>query len=135
VADHCPCETRKIWEFEDGHNAISVITYHEGKHSCTAVRPKQSCKEYLETLQENKQLKPSQIPNQAIARMIDADDNWNEITNKARKLHDLRKVSHLKHALKRKINPHGHSFDAVTKLRETSQKKDPFLYILITVET
>lgn len=127
LADHSPCEARKIWEFEGGHDATSVIVYHEGKHSCTAVRPKPSNKEYLEAvLKENKQLKPVQIPNQTITRMIDEDNDWDEITNRARELNDLRKVSHLKHALKRKVNSHGHSFDAVAKLREKAQKKDPF---------
>ena len=42
-------------EFENGYSATEVIVYHEGTHSCTAVRPKPSKDEYLcSVLKENK---------------------------------------------------------------------------------
>jgi hypothetical protein len=58
--------------------------------------------------------------------MINDDCDWNEITNKARELTDVDTLSKLKNAMKKQVNPYGHSFDAVTKLREKASEKDRF---------
>jgi hypothetical protein len=127
AADLTPCQARKIWEFENGYSATEV--YHEETHSCTAVRPKPSKDEYLcSVLKENKHMKPVQVPNHTIT---DDDCDRNEITNKARKLTDVDTLSKLKHPMKKQVNPYGHSFDAVTKLREKAREKDHFYIILL----
>lgn len=118
-ADHIRCQARKIWEFENGYSATKVIVYHEETHSRTAVRPKHSQDEYIcSVLKENKHMKPVQAPNLTITKMIDDGCDWNEITNKARELTDVDTLSKLKHAMKKQVNPYGHSFDAVKRLRE-----------------
>jgi hypothetical protein len=109
AADHNPCEARKMWEFENGHSATTVIIYHEGTHSCSA-------DEYVKSvLKENKHMTPGQLPNHIITKMIDDGSDWSEITNKALKFTDVETLSKL-----------GHSFDAVTKLREKTREKDRF---------
>ena len=50
AADHTPCEAIKMWEFQNGHSATTVIVYHEGTHSCTAVRPERSADEYVKSV-------------------------------------------------------------------------------------
>lgn len=127
AADQTPCEARKIWEFEDGHWATTVIIYHEGTHTCTAVKPSRPADEYVNSiLKENKHMKPVQIPNHTITKMIEDGCDWNETTNKAREFTDVERFSKLKSTMKKKINPHGHSFDAVTRLREKAREKDRF---------
>lgn len=75
-------------------------------------------------------MKPVQVPNLTITKMIDDDCDWNEIANKARELANVDTLSKLKHAMKKQVNPYGHSFDAVTRLRGKGQRKRSFLHIL-----
>ena len=60
-------------------------------------------------------MKPVQIPNHTITKMIEDGCDWNEITSKAREFTDVERFSKLKSGMKRKINPHGHSIYLPTR--------------------
>ena len=86
AADQTPCKARKIWEFED---------------------PSHSADEYVNSvLKENKHMKPVQIPNHTITKIIEDVWDWNEIINKAREFTDVEWLSKRKSAMKKNINPH-----------------------------
>ena len=113
-----------MWEF----GKDTVLVYHCGKHSCVA---KKTCvnitKDAAHFFRANAYTKPSQFPYERLRGMLKDGKHISEIYDEAKGMANLKKIQNIKLQVVDKENPVGHSFDALAKIKESSDVVDKFL--------
>ena len=83
--------------------------------------------EYIKTILDRvPHLGSSKLAITMIGNAITTNASWDEIENIAYKLSDTKAISDLKKSAKYDIDGHGHSFDALGKLKEKADEKDKY---------
>lgn len=119
-----PCDAKKVWEFENN----TLMVYHCGNHSCVAKKPSADVtKEPSHFFHENTYAKPSQFPQERLRGMLKDGKNIAEIYDEAKGMANLKKMQNIEQKVVNKENPAGHSFDALAKIKESSDKMDKYL--------
>ena len=118
------CLAKKVWEFHD--NCVKV--YHYGKHSCIAKKIIPSIKsDAAEFFKANNSAKPSQYPYETLRKMLKEGKSVDEIYQNASKMAKLKDIQNAKAQVMKEINPAGHSYEAIAKIKEESDKHDKYL--------
>lgn len=119
-----PCDAKKIWEFNGG----TLLVYHCGKHSCVAKKPSADVtKEAVSFFHQNTCAKPSQFPYERLRGMLKEGKNLEEVYDEAKGMVNLKKIQNIKQKVINQENPAGHSFDALAKIKESSDLIDKYL--------
>ena len=118
------CTAKKVWEF--GNNYVTV--YHHGQHTCEAraIEPDISS-DASAFFQANTNAKPSQYPFERLRGMLKEGKTVAEVYDSARAMADLKKIQNIKQKVITAVNPVGHSFETLAKIKEASDKKDKYL--------
>ena len=101
------CDARKIWEFDDETNELTV--YHYGLHSCVPKHQQsETVKEKVESIfQQFPKMKPSQVSSKVICEAIEKG-NWDEVNNIASDVANLQTIANIKKKTLRELQPNGH---------------------------
>ena len=119
-----PCFAKKVWEFENSH----VIVYHSGTHTGEAKAPLPDATLKAEQLfKNNSASKPSQFPYECLRSSLHDGKTIEEVCSEAKGLTNPRKIQNIKQKVVKEINLVGHSFDALAKIKEATDKYDPYL--------
>ena len=123
-ADSVPCAAKKVWEFSDN----TVLVYHCGQHSCVAKNePIDITEEATRFFHTNTYAKPSQFPFERLRGMLKEGKSITDMYAEAQGLANLKKIQNIKQKVIRQENPVGHSFEALAKIKESSDKIDKYL--------
>ena len=113
-----------MWEIENSH----VIVYHSGTHTCEAKAPLPDATLKAEQFfNNNSASKPSQSPYECLRSSLYDGKTIEEEYSEAKGLTNLRRIQNIKQKNVKEINPVGHSFDALPKIKEATEKYDPYL--------
>lgn len=128
LANYVPCDTRKIWEFPSGAGN-KVTVYHYGVHSCIAVKPTISTSAAQAAFHQVNSAKPGRMVNNHIIDAIESEKSLEEIENLNDSLLDKKSLQRKKLAASQKLDPVGHSYDAVMHYKAKVEKvlNDPYL--------
>ena len=119
-----PCMAKKVWEFENSN----VIVYHSGTHTCEAKPPLPDATLKAEQFfKNNSASKPSQFPYECLRSSLHDGKTIEEVYSEAKGLTNLKKIQNIKQKVVKEINQVGHSFDALAKIKEATDKYDPYL--------
>ena len=77
--------------------------------------------------QTNSASKPSQFPFECLRRSLHDGKTIEEVYSEAKGLTNLKRIQNIKQKVVKEINPVGHSFDALAKIEEATDKYDPYL--------
>lgn len=119
-----PCTAKKVWEFGENH----VTVFHHGQHTCEArtIEPDISS-DASAFFQANTNAKPSQYPFERLRGMLKEGKTVAEVHDSASAMADLKKIQNIKQKVISAVNPVGHSFEALAKIKEASDLKDKYL--------
>ena len=132
--DHChvagkfvQCTARKIWEFDDATEKVTI--FHYGVHSCipTPKRNKDAYRKIEEAFRKNPKLKPKQMSVGSVVEAISEGRNWEEIDDISNNLLNEQHTRNLKKKAVSEANPHGHCFEALGILKAKTDQRDKFL--------
>lgn len=108
-----------------------VTVYHKGKHACTAIKPlplETSIADEASTFFASKTtIKPSQYTFERLRKTLKDDCDVSKVYETAESLFDVKKVKAVKQKTLHDLNQRGHSFDALAKIKEQSDKVDKYL--------
>ncbi|KAK3726372.1 hypothetical protein QZH41_017769 [Actinostola sp. cb2023] len=114
---------RKVWEFEDDN----VLVYHFGNHTCEAKIVEEDLSEDASAFfKANVNAKPSQYPYERLRAMLKEGKPIADIYTSASNMAYLKKIQNVKQKVVNTINPVGHSFEAIAKIKEVSDKQDKY---------
>jgi len=135
LASYVPCHTKKIWEFPNGANN-KVTVYHYGFHSCIAVKPTISNSSTHASFQQVNSAKPGRMVNNQIIDAIEDEKSLEDIENLTDSLLDKKSLQRKKLAASQKLDPVGHSYDAVMHYKAKVEKvlNDPYLIYKVDCE-
>ena len=121
------CSARKIWEFDDDHNIVTV--YHYGLHSCVAKTQEDPLvtKNMFDYFKSNPKEKPSAASLKAITKAIDDGKDWAEVDKICDNFADSQKVRNIKKKALKELNPFGQSLEAVAIYKKKTDERDPYL--------
>lgn len=123
-ADSVPCPAKKVWEFNDK----TVLVYHCSKHTCVAKKVLLDItEEATKFFHENTYAKPSQFPYERLRGMMKEGKSLDEVYAEAKGLANLKKIQNIKQKVIQQDNPVGHSFEALAKIKESSDRIDKYL--------
>lgn len=118
------CYAKKVWEF----GASRVTVFYCGEHTWTAIKPKPDISDKAsQFFKTNSSAKPCQFPYETLRCSFKDGKSVEEIYDEAKDLTDLRKIQNVKQKVLQEMNPIGHSFDALGKIKEATDKYDPYL--------
>ena len=117
------CSARKIWEINSRNQETKI--YHYGRHTCKIQKKKViKTDEIKDKFKENIYRKPEQLIRGSIIDALQTGKPWEEVLEVADTMSDKQYIRNQKKLAKTEIRPHGHSFEAVAKLKETTDKHD-----------
>ena len=128
TAEFVPCPCKKIWEYPDGDAKVTV--YHYGTHTCVPIkRAPSTTAEVTAAFQLSRTLKPERLVNDKLIEAIEKEESLQDIEDLADSLVDRNALRRMKYTAKEKLEPVGHSYDAVMQYKEKVKKllQDPFL--------
>ncbi|KAK3712983.1 hypothetical protein QZH41_012837 [Actinostola sp. cb2023] len=136
-ASYVPCSAIKVWEFYNDRKKVTV--YHKGMHTCHAIPLNQTDvgieQQLEEDFKKHASLKPSEAAsNTMVAALKDGNSSWEEIDKMAYTLADTRRIQDTKAKVKRSLELHGHSLDALCQFKKFCDQKDPYLVYKINDE-
>ena len=122
-----PCSAKKVWEFHEESRTVTV--YHMGNHTCTAVKPndKDIRDDVAKYFAANPTVKPSQYTFEKLRGALGENCDVSKVYEAAESLYDVKKVKNIKQKTLHDLNQQGHSFDAIAKIKEESDKVDKYL--------
>ena len=131
-----PCSAKKIWEYPQGESSVTV--YHYGTHTCFPVKrsPAVNAEAATMAFKQSRTLKPERFVNDKLIEAIENKESLEAIQDLADSLIDRQMLKNIKQSAKVKLDPVGHSYDAVMKYKTKVQDvlKDPFLIYRIDCE-
>ena len=114
---------RKVWEIN--HSKKETKIYHYGHHTCkTQKKQTKNTDEIKRRFKENINLKPEELIRGSVIEALQTGKPWNEVLEVADTMSDRQYVRNQKKIAKSEIRPHGHSFEAVAKLKDSTDKHD-----------
>jgi len=123
-ATQVQCPARKVWEFHKDF----VIVYHYGNHSCEAKTVDKSIRDdAAEFFRANTSAKPSQYPYERLRKMLKEGSNVSDVYQSACSMANLKDIQNIKQKVVTETNPVGHSFEALAKIKEETDKFDKYL--------
>ncbi|CAH3163101.1 unnamed protein product [Porites lobata] len=135
TAEFVPCPCKKIWEYPDGDAKVTV--YHYGTHTCVPIkRAPSTTAEVTAAFQLSRTLKPERLVNDKLIEAIEKEESLQDIEDLADSLVDRNALRRMKYTAKEKLEPVGHSYDAVMQYKEKVKKllQDPFLIYRVDCE-
>ena len=135
TAEFVPCPCKKIWEYPDGDAKVTV--YHYGTHMCVPIkRAPSTTAEVTAAFQLLRTLKPERLVNDKLIEAIEKEESLQDIADLADSLVDRNALRRMKYTAKEKLEPVGHSYDAVMQYKEKVKKllQDPFLIYRVDCE-
>ena len=134
-AEFVPCNAKKIWEYPNGETKVTV--HHYGTHTCVSIKHAPSTKaEVMAAFQLSRTLKPERFVNDKLIKAIEKEESLQDIEELSDSLVDRNTLSRMNYAVKEKLEPVGHSYDAVMQYKEKVEKvlQDPFLIYRVDCE-
>ena len=120
-AEFVPCNAKKIWEYPNGETKVTV--HHYGTHTCVSIKHAPSTKaEVMAAFQLSRTLKPERFVNDKLIKAIEKEESLQDIEELSDSLVDRNTLSRMNYAVKEKLEPVGHSYDAVMQYKEKSGK-------------
>lgn len=135
TAEFVPCPCKKIWEYPDGDAKVTVD--HYGTHMCVPIkRAPSTTAEVTAAFQLLRTLKPERLVNDKLIEAIEKEESLQDIEDLADSLVDRNALRRMKYTAKEKLEPVGHSYDAVMQYKEKVKKllQDPFLIYRVDSE-
>ncbi|CAB3979812.1 Hypothetical predicted protein [Paramuricea clavata] len=131
-----PCFARKIWEYPEGKSEVTV--YHYGIHTCFPVKRSPTTVTDTATMafKQSRTLKPERFVNDKLIEATENEESLEAINDLADSLVERQTLKKMKQSAKEKLDPVGHSYDAVMKYKTKVQDvlKDPFLIFKVDCE-
>ena len=123
-ADRLKCEAKKVWEF----HSDKVVIYHSGQHNCCVKEKAVDIKEAAATFfHQNTAAKPFQFPYQHLRGILKEGKSVERVYEEAKDMANLRTIQNVKQQVIEKENPVGHSFEALAKIKESTDIEDKHL--------
>ena len=136
MAAFVPCSARKIWEYPEGESRVTV--YHYETHTCFPVRKSPTAITDAATMafKQSRTLRPESFVNDKLIEAIENEEPLEAIKDLADSLIDRQTLKSMKQSAKVKLDPVGHSYDAVMKYKTKVQDvlKDAFLIYRVDCE-
>lgn len=136
TAEFVPCHAKKIWKYPEGESKVTV--YHYGTHTCVPIKqaPTTIAEAAKVAFQQSRTLKPERFVNDKLIEAIENEQPLEAIEELADSLVDRNSLKRMKQAAKDKLDPVGHSYDAVMQYKAKVQKvlEDPFLIYKVDCE-
>ena len=125
ISQYIPCQSRLIIE-QDLENG-SVAVKHYGTHTCPVkLKRRPDSIEIEAAMNENPKLTREAIIRQRVTKHLEFSD-FTSAVNEAKKYTDTKYLDNTRYKLKKCRRPDGHSFKAVSVLKERFDKQDKFL--------
>jgi hypothetical protein len=123
-ATHVPCAAKKVTEWDPRRGVLTI--YHMGTHQCTVKKSEKHDTAFIqEAIKAHSTLGPKRLTLELMKSALEKGD-LDQVDDIAKKLSNPTKIRNEKYRMKQDTFPDRNSFEAVSTLKRSTDKKDKF---------